>query len=603
MSPHRRTLIAPTYLTLASLIILSSITNLVWLVQDDRPLPAGDDYAYLSSALAFFDRHGFWGVTDPSALRGLGLLGRPPLYQLLSMPFLALFGRSEDAAVAVNLLFLALLILSTYGIAQVAKNSKAGLLAAAVVASYPPVIHLSRRYLPHLAVAAFAGLSLWLMMLLLRDRSVKVAWLFGISIGLGLLCHPSALWIVPVPAAVCAVYLVFFDVSPKCPSNLKQTPSWLMRKLRDRFVSLGLVPGALTAFGLACSWYLTQGRKLLEFYQLRMRPDLQEYRGFATWAEGFMGVEPGFWWYAETALHTISYFFSALLIVGLVVAIAMRRATTSFLVVTLVISYYVLSQQTSLSWRFFVAVLPVAAALTGIAVVQIPARLVRGGLTVVCVAVAVFNVSLLTWGVRPWSRPIAAALGAPLASGTCVRRDPYALCSTPPRVEPETWPMRPIVQAILDDPNCQGGRYCALMLLRGGGMWLGKFRYYLQRDWPRARLLLSNPGVSNEGGPYRFEALLKSDYLLYQNISDPSSYGDLHEAATVRFLQTPPPSFAKAHEAVTTVGFPDGSEGKLVKRIRPLSMEEAQESIAALDLPETHKAGTEALLREIHEWR
>jgi 4-amino-4-deoxy-L-arabinose transferase-like glycosyltransferase len=91
----------------------------------------------------------------------------------------------------INVVFSALLLISVYAIGKMLANGKAGLLAAVLVASYPPIIHLSHIYRPHFAVAACAALSMWLLLLLLRDGSTKVAWLFGGSLAFGVLIHPN----------------------------------------------------------------------------------------------------------------------------------------------------------------------------------------------------------------------------------------------------------------------------------------------------------------------------------------------------------------------------------------------------------------------------
>ncbi len=98
-------------IALALLIAGACWVQLDWIRADRSFSPAPDSYVYLSRLLAYLD--GPDGDGAPGvALGELSFRGRPPLYQLLTVPFLAVFGRSEDAATAVNLPFLALLLLS-----------------------------------------------------------------------------------------------------------------------------------------------------------------------------------------------------------------------------------------------------------------------------------------------------------------------------------------------------------------------------------------------------------------------------------------------------------------------------------------------------------
>ena len=137
------------HIALGLLIAIVSLINIVWISQDTRPQPGADPNHYLIKLFECVDSlNEQGGAPSWESVAGMSLQGRPPLYQFLTIPFIYLFGRSEDAALSVNVIFGAILLLSTYGIARFAGNGKAGLLAAFLVATYPPIVNLSRIYRP-----------------------------------------------------------------------------------------------------------------------------------------------------------------------------------------------------------------------------------------------------------------------------------------------------------------------------------------------------------------------------------------------------------------------------------------------------------------------
>ena len=150
---------------LALLIVFVSLANIQWIRNDAAPMPhPRDPYHYATNTLEFMDgiERGESGGLESFAQ--LSFRGRPPLYQLLSMPFVALFGRSTDAMLGLNVVCNALLLVLVFGLGRSISGGRAGLLAALAVATSPPVIHLSRIYRPHGALLAFAVLSVWLLL-------------------------------------------------------------------------------------------------------------------------------------------------------------------------------------------------------------------------------------------------------------------------------------------------------------------------------------------------------------------------------------------------------------------------------------------------------
>ena len=576
---------------IALLLLFATISgiNFAWLVNDNSLIPIGDAYLYLTPLLKFLD--GLDELRSPSdlwsSLDSMSHQGRPPLYQLMTIPSILLFGRSVDSALSVNVLFLAILIASTYSIGCLVKDGKTGLLAALLVSCYPPIVHLSRMYLPHFALPACAALSICLLLLLIRKRSIVIAWLLGTSLAFGLLMHPQFVWILPVPTAIFGAYLVFFQTRPIYPSSLKGTLSWLWVKLRDPFVIWGLLPGFLIALGLTLAWYTTSGIRILELLQTLSTPELAEFRGVTARSAGFPDIAPTFWWFARTAPGAISNILTIFMVLGLASLLFKRSLQVSVLTVTLIASYTGLSLLVLHAWMHFSVVLPVAASITAVWIAGIRHKWLRKTLPIVCIAVSAFNFYVVTWGFQPWSQPLAITLGSPIRDmKTCKTMKPLALCPNPAQVE--QWPLREIEQKILKDPNCQKKSPCALMTIMGIPTSL--FNYHLTRYRLHNRLKVTSMGYKSQAKPFNLSGLLKSEYIIYPDLRFSSPAGNSYAVASVRFLQSPPASFADAHQEVGVFEYPKGTRGRLIRRIKPLSTEEAEASIAALELDERYKS-------------
>lgn len=560
---------------LGILTVVVCSANLLWIFRDQGLEPYPDNYMYRIRLLSFVDKldTATWSQLW-SSLGELSVLGRPPLYQLLSVPFIYLFGRSEDTAVVVNILFLAMLIVSTYHVGRLVKNGKAGLLAALVVSSFPPIINISHWHLPHAALPACVALSLWLLLEIITKRSIKTAWAFGASLAFGLLIRHNFMLILAVPTAVFGLYMLLFQMRPRWPAHFRETPAWLANRVGDRFIVFGLLPGAIISLS-ALFWYATWGRRLAD--------TLDFVQSVGLMAFGFPGVEPSFWWYLQTSPSAISYLFTAGAACGLLLAIAKPRIETSVLVVTLMSSYILLTSMTALVWWNFAAILPIVAVLSTTWIFRLRYRWLAQGLVVIYATTSIFNFSLVAWGIPAALRPAAIALGYPLDSEAChaqYARLSLGLCSIPPDREPEKHPTREIIRTIFsdsisNDSKCRE-RPCVLTSFYMGtyiGVRPATLLYFVRKEWPDFRLRLR--GLEGGGRRLDINALLESDYLLYPDGWMAPSRNTMD---AVRLIESSPDAFADAHQLLATFEFPDGRKIKLVKRINSSKVGEPDSS-------------------------
>ena len=127
------------------MILWTYACNQIWVLLDTRP-PSWDPAAHLRIAF------GYWNVFVSGTDRfWLDLLSvepfYPPFYHLTLLPVFAWLGISTDNAVVLNSIYLAVIILSTYGIGNRLYGKNTGLLAAFLISCYPFLAYSSRQNL------------------------------------------------------------------------------------------------------------------------------------------------------------------------------------------------------------------------------------------------------------------------------------------------------------------------------------------------------------------------------------------------------------------------------------------------------------------------
>ena len=157
---------------LALLFVVHVIINRFWLMEDSASL--SDDVAvHLQSTLRYYfaidksplDINVYELVTIRTNIEyGIDpMVHYPPFVYILTSVLFLLFGTSPDVAASVNLIFLAILLGSIYGIGKTLYDKKVGLLAAFSVSTFPMVFGLSRLYFLDFALLGMVTLSIYLL--------------------------------------------------------------------------------------------------------------------------------------------------------------------------------------------------------------------------------------------------------------------------------------------------------------------------------------------------------------------------------------------------------------------------------------------------------
>lgn len=236
--------------------LAGAICDRIWFALDNS-VPAWDQADYLNGSLNYWH-----ALQNPQWFNGewwrsFWLLSNkiPPLNYILTVPFLNLFGTSQDAATLVMLLYSAILLISVYGLGVALFNISVGLWAASLCQLLPGLYYYRLEFLLDYPLTAIVTFSFWLLTVWkINEESRKEirvqkqnlainvfkSWLlaigFGISFGLALFIKQTALFFLLTPL----IWLFF---------TILKNRQWL--RLIQLFTSL--IIGILICF----PWYRT----------------------------------------------------------------------------------------------------------------------------------------------------------------------------------------------------------------------------------------------------------------------------------------------------------------------------------------------------------
>ncbi len=174
------------YVLIVLLLLFHTINNWLWLSTNaaptgwDRPQHLVKTLTYNEVLEEFNLRTLFTALTWDSY--------RPPLFFLSAIPLYKLFGISWDVATMVNMAYMAILLLAVYGLGRkMYADWRIGLLASFTVSLFPLVFVMSRFFYIEFGLTAMVALSLYWLVCSQGFQNRRFAWLFGLSLGLGML--------------------------------------------------------------------------------------------------------------------------------------------------------------------------------------------------------------------------------------------------------------------------------------------------------------------------------------------------------------------------------------------------------------------------------
>jgi 4-amino-4-deoxy-L-arabinose transferase-like glycosyltransferase len=387
------------WILLLLLFCFHCINNAVILSKDNTPL-VWDSGDYFNLSLKYFD---VFSHIDGSFISRFNAVSpyRPPLFLISSLPLYVLFGRSPDVAVMTNILYLAILIFSVYGIGKYLHSESTGLMAGLVATTFPILFGLSRSYWLDFPLTAMVALSIFL---LLKTESFSNRWysiLFGISAGLGMLTKWT--WFIFVAGPLIYFICLHFQNRTKEPA---ETP---------RFRS-NLILSLITAAVVSSVWYVPNGMdvagKLLGLVTGMKRGDATQFEqlGETIGPPGIWNLRALTYYAGQFVNHQATFITSCLFVFFALLLLKRSPRKTIWLFLWVAIPVIAFALVKNKTVRNTVPILPGIGLIISFGIMSIKKRALR-----ISAVVAVVLVSILQYGITSYG---ASFLPEKLSMGT-----------------------------------------------------------------------------------------------------------------------------------------------------------------------------------------
>jgi 4-amino-4-deoxy-L-arabinose transferase-like glycosyltransferase len=184
-------------LVLIAIATIAISIQIIWLLLD-KSVPAWDDASHFTNALNYqrvlthiqiFSSdwwHELWAQSTSYTA---------PFVYILTVPFLNIFGKTLDAGILVNILFIITIVSTTYCLSRSAFDRQVSIWASGLCLMFPALINVQTIYMLDYGVVAMSCLT-FLMLTLWKYASTKLkSWqwslMFGITFGCLMLSKPT----------------------------------------------------------------------------------------------------------------------------------------------------------------------------------------------------------------------------------------------------------------------------------------------------------------------------------------------------------------------------------------------------------------------------
>ncbi|MFH1788564.1 MAG: glycosyltransferase family 39 protein [Candidatus Altiarchaeota archaeon] len=204
---------------LLAVFMFQAIQLVYWIHADARP-PSWDQawHAMISiTQYNYFTGHGMLSTVEAQKVYPILSFVKnfyPPGYHTTTMPLYLLFGLSYDTAVATNLAYLCILVLSSYAIGRKLKGQEAGILTALIASTVPVYSILMRDYLIDFPLAAMVAAGLATLLYSENFADKRYTLLFGAVSGLATLIKWNYILYIWAPAILSFIILLKDTVLP-----------------------------------------------------------------------------------------------------------------------------------------------------------------------------------------------------------------------------------------------------------------------------------------------------------------------------------------------------------------------------------------------------
>ncbi len=561
---------------------------------------------------------------------------RPPLYHLVAVPFYRLFGVSTDVALMRNVVFVAILLLSVYGIGRRFYGEGVGLLSAFLVSTYPILFSISRMPYVDYSLTAMVALAVYLLVASdgFRHRGYSLG--LGLAMGLGILTKWPFVAFAGGPIAYVAVRSgALRDVRATLTTRMEVLPVWrrfwrspLFHAVAGLGVALlwywpnldRLEGFALGYWLIPISWLLAsltlfalsrppgQGAHLLSAMLIGATvgsvwslPNLRfserfvtvVYSGLNMEGTGLGPLSPSFYvrYLRYLPYEQLSPLYFAVLVLAVALLLYSRwrktgirsllrgvSQSTWILVLWFAVSMLVFTLSLTMNSRFDVALLPPLALLSARGLQEIKPVLARRVLIAVVVFLGLVQFFVLSYGGLGWLREGAVVELPALGEVNLLAEGSYVELPSSGRTDSGYF-VAPLVLDLVEEQRVRDGRDVVQLgnLVNRSYSNNAIFQYLMYDAYPGITLReFARDGWEE---PPFYERLFECDFLLMK--SDPLPGMREHGQEAMEIIESGPSLFQESFEVVWEHTLPDGDTVYLYEKRYHLEGEYAETDFRA----------------------
>jgi 4-amino-4-deoxy-L-arabinose transferase-like glycosyltransferase len=561
---------------------------------------------------------------------------RPPLYHLVAVPFYRLFGVSTDVALMTNVIFVAILPLSVYGIGRRFYGEGVGLFAAFLVSTYPILFSISRMPYVDYSLTAMVALAVYLLVACegFRHRG-RSLWL-GLVIGLGILTKWPFVAFAGGPIAYVAVRSgALRDVKATLTTGMEMLPGWqrfwrsplfhaaagLVVALLWYWPNLERLEGfALGYWLMPISWLLVsltlfalsrpagQGAYLLSAMLIGATvgsvwslPNLRfserfltvVYSGLNMEGTGLGPLSPSFYvrYLGYLPYEQLSPLYFSVLVIAVALLLYSRwrktgissllrgvSQSTWILMLWFVVSMLIFTFSLTMNSRFDVALLPPLALLSARGLYEIKPVLARHVVVAAVVFLGLVQFFALSYDGLDWLREGARLTLPGLGAVNLLAEGSYVELPSSGRTDSRYF-VAPLVLDMVEEQRVRDGRDSVQLgnLINRSYSNNAIFQYLMYDAYPGITLReFARDGW--EEAPF-YERLFECDFLLMK--SDPLPGLREHGLEAMEIIESGPSLFEESFEVVWEHSLPDGDTVYLYEKRYHLRGEYAETDFRA----------------------
>lgn len=361
---------------LTVIIIFYSINNFVILTLDNT-LPVYDNFGNFKQSFSIYKFFKDLNIRETPPIEiyrqycHLGDGTRPPLYSIiLSLYYRIQNNINADYLAMTNILYFIILLFSSYGIGVRLNSKMTGMLAAFIVSMFPGIFAMSRVLMVDFPLTAMVALSIYLMVLARHFIDAKYCFLFGLSLGLGMLTKvPYIVFILPLLA-----YYAFI--------------SFVKSIKKDRqFIIIGrnLLLALLIGLFIAGPWYLPNLNNVIR------RAEAMSLQLYNSPRGSFID-----YYISSLSSNLIMPFFFILFLGSFLISLVKKRG--ALLLLWVLVPLLIFSFSPNKKGRFILPLLPSVALIIAFGITLIRPYLIRKAIIIFVIIFSLFSYFAISYG-------------------------------------------------------------------------------------------------------------------------------------------------------------------------------------------------------------